>query len=459
MSCILFLGPSAPRQEIEKRLEASVLPPARQGDIHRAARSGARFIGLVDGYFEGVPAVWHKEILWALTQGIHVFGAASMGALRAAELHAFGMRGVGKIFEAYRSGVLEDDDEVAVLHGPPEAGYVALNEAMVNVRATLEQAQKDGVLKAETRGALEDLAKGMFYQERSWESLMARAEAEKVGDVSLEVLRGWLIDRKVDQKRLDSLEMAEAMQVFIEKDPEPMVASFVFEHTSMWDEAAHAAWTTGLSKQAPSEDGLSYERVLDELRLQGGAFPAARRRSLGRLFALREVERRGLMAERQALQERSNRFRLERGLLSRHALDQWLIDNDLDGPAWERMIADEVRIAELESLVGRSLGEEMLAELRQRGEYSLLAARARDKQRKLAEIGMEQAGLGDIDISPAELLAWFFGQQLGEDLPENPDTLIAEWGLEDIEGLYRLLVLEYIYSRNDGDSSEGQDES
>ena len=70
-------------------------------------------IGIIDGYFENIPSVWHKEILWAMSQGIHVFGSASMGALRAAELAPFGMEGVGAIFEAYRDGWLEDDDEVA----------------------------------------------------------------------------------------------------------------------------------------------------------------------------------------------------------------------------------------------------------------------------------------------------------------------------------------------------------
>jgi hypothetical protein len=70
----------------------------------------------VDGYFERVPAVWHKEVLWAISQGIRVYGSASMGALRAAELSAFGMIGIGKIFEWYRDGVIERDDEVAVAH-------------------------------------------------------------------------------------------------------------------------------------------------------------------------------------------------------------------------------------------------------------------------------------------------------------------------------------------------------
>ena len=54
-------------------------------------------------------------------------------------------QGVGRIFEAFRDGVLEDDDEVAVVHGPPETGYLALSEPMVNIRGTLGRAEAVGV--------------------------------------------------------------------------------------------------------------------------------------------------------------------------------------------------------------------------------------------------------------------------------------------------------------------------
>ena len=43
------------------------------------------------------------------------------------------MRGVGKIFEAFRDGDLEDDDEVAVVHGPAEFGFREISVAMVNI--------------------------------------------------------------------------------------------------------------------------------------------------------------------------------------------------------------------------------------------------------------------------------------------------------------------------------------
>ena len=80
---------------------------------------------IVDGYFDTVPSVWHKEILVAMQRGVHVFGASSMGALRAAELHPFGMVGIGQVYEWYRDGTIDADDEVAVAHGPAEFAFAA----------------------------------------------------------------------------------------------------------------------------------------------------------------------------------------------------------------------------------------------------------------------------------------------------------------------------------------------
>ncbi len=146
MNLIVFTGPTLPEREARLYLEADYRPPAAIGDLYKAALSRPFAIGIIDGYYETTPSIWHKEVLWALKQGIHVYGAASMGALRAAELADFGMTGVGKVFEDYRDGAIEDDDEVAVLHSPAEMGYLQVSEAMVNIRATLNRAAADGVI-------------------------------------------------------------------------------------------------------------------------------------------------------------------------------------------------------------------------------------------------------------------------------------------------------------------------
>ena len=135
-----------------------------------------------------MPACWHKEILFALSEGVHVFGAASMGALRAAELDGFGMVGVGRIYRAYQAGHVstlrwrepfEDDDEVAVVHGPAETGYVAVSEAMVNIRATLARAADlRSVIRRRHRDALAPIAKALPFSDRSYPRLLAAAGAE-----------------------------------------------------------------------------------------------------------------------------------------------------------------------------------------------------------------------------------------------------------------------------------------
>jgi hypothetical protein len=129
MSIYVFLGPTLAVTDARRILDATYLPPVAMGDVAAVLMQPTtpKAIAIIDGVFQNVPAVWHKEILFALSQGVRVFGSSSMGALRAAELHAFGMEGVGRVFAAYRDGVLEDDDEVAVIHGPAEFGYLQLS--------------------------------------------------------------------------------------------------------------------------------------------------------------------------------------------------------------------------------------------------------------------------------------------------------------------------------------------
>jgi hypothetical protein len=107
-----------PYTEAEKILSADYFPPASRGDIYRIIASGVRTIVLIDGVFHSTRSVWQREILDALGDGIEVLGASSMGALRAAELHPFGMAGHGTIFEWYKNGLIEGDDEVAPLPRP-----------------------------------------------------------------------------------------------------------------------------------------------------------------------------------------------------------------------------------------------------------------------------------------------------------------------------------------------------
>lgn len=237
MSVYVFVGPTLPIADARAVLDAIYLPPAMAGDVYGAARRGAQAIGIIDGHLHRVPAVWHKEILWAMSQGVHVFGSAGIGALRAAELETFGMQGKGEIFEAFRDQVLEDDDEVAVAYGPAETGHRRLSEAMVDIRATLAAAEAHGVLAPIRRLELESMAKALFYPQRSYPAILERAGAGALPDAERLALRDWLPQGRVELQRLDALAMLRLMGERLASDPAKKRVGYTLEPSSNWVEA------------------------------------------------------------------------------------------------------------------------------------------------------------------------------------------------------------------------------
>ena len=239
MNAVIFAGPTLSRHPAKAESGFTFLPPAANGDVYRAVSMAPTAIGLVDGFFETVPAVWHKEILYALSQGIHVFGAGSMGALRAAELWEFGMVGVGAVFVAYRDNHIEDDDEVAVIHGPAELDYLPLSEAMVNVRATVDRAVSESIISSAVAAVVLQLTKATFYKERTWARVLEQLRSGSADGSQAAAFEAWLRRGIVDQKRLDAVEMLDAIRQLLAAQTNPFRASFEFEETADWRAAVH----------------------------------------------------------------------------------------------------------------------------------------------------------------------------------------------------------------------------
>ncbi|MBL8593428.1 MAG: TfuA-like protein [Devosia sp.] len=167
---VLFAGPSLSGQAYDRR-GLDVRPPARKGDLYRAVLDGADAIGLVDGVFGFVPSVWHKEILFALKQGIPVLGAASIGALRAAECAPYGMVPVGPIAQSYASGARSEDADVCLAHAPAELDFMPLSEPLVDAEATI--AAMD-VTPTEAL-ALRLAANAIYFADRTVDAIVAAA--------------------------------------------------------------------------------------------------------------------------------------------------------------------------------------------------------------------------------------------------------------------------------------------
>ena len=165
---VVYLGPSLNRLEASSILQADYRPPICRGDLAKIPEE-TKIVGIVDGEFYQNLAVSTKEIVAILDRGIKVFGAASMGALRAAETWRFGTVGIGEIFAMFRDGVLDGDDEVALVYDP--RSYRQLSEPLVNIRCALKLALTAGVIDEGEMDRLLLQMKSCYFPERSYPAL------------------------------------------------------------------------------------------------------------------------------------------------------------------------------------------------------------------------------------------------------------------------------------------------
>lgn len=213
---VIFTGNSISHEDARKILRANYQPPVRRFQLEKFVQKGYKVIGIIDGIFFDRAAVGHREILSALDAGVKVVGGASMGALRASELDAHGMVGVGKIYEWYRDGVIESDDEVAVSTNPDT--FEPISVPLVNIRETLKAALAAGVISEKEHDDLLGLAINTYYPDRSYLGLTK--EGVKKGlipEEKMKSIRDFFITEGVDVKREDAVLVLETVKKLIEE--------------------------------------------------------------------------------------------------------------------------------------------------------------------------------------------------------------------------------------------------
>ncbi|MCJ8189783.1 TfuA domain-containing protein [Sphingomicrobium aestuariivivum] len=173
---IVFAGPSVPAPDRARHTGIDWRPPAVAGDLLALVNEAPAKVLLLDGLFDEVAAVTHKEALALMAAGTRLYGASSMGALRAAELADFGMRPLGVIARAYRTGLLVGDDEVALVHGDARIGWKAVSVPIVEVRATLVAARREGLVDGRTARRLRAAFHEIHYVDREWVVMRKLAE-------------------------------------------------------------------------------------------------------------------------------------------------------------------------------------------------------------------------------------------------------------------------------------------
>lgn len=201
---VVYAGPTIAPDEVNSVLpDAQVLAPLARGDLLAGEWNPGDTAVVIDGYFREQRSVGHKEVLWLLSQGVRVIGAASMGALRAAELSPYGMQGVGVVYDMYASEQIDGDDEVGVLHGPAAMGYPPQTVALVSLRYGCREGMAANLISEPAGRRVIEAAKALPFTHRTWQEI-----ASKLGEPDravLALLKENIVSGAWDLKRLDAL--------------------------------------------------------------------------------------------------------------------------------------------------------------------------------------------------------------------------------------------------------------
>jgi hypothetical protein len=372
MIASVFLGPSMPIQEARSILPDAIFhPPAAQGDLLAAVdQDRAQIVGLIDGTFHQNLSVWHSEVCYLLSRGITVYGASSMGALRAVETDRFGTIGVGCIYRWYRDGVVTGDDEVALRHGGADSDFRPLSVPLVNIRASAARAVSEGHLDNVFADRLIDIARSLYYPERLVPLILQRCRESDFPPEQLRAAECALTTDYVDLKRADAREMLLAIASVLDGSAQiPTPPAFQFNRSSVFETLYN------LDRKVRGEEGtISLQDIAEHVALHCADFNAIRRSALDRVLviflgALLDVR----VTQDEIVTER-NTFCRQRGIDSPDVLNEWLRCNAFcEKDLWEYLAQEAIcRRLRCTALTARSFDrgcKALIDELRIRGSF------------------------------------------------------------------------------------------
>ena len=206
---IIFLGPSLSHEKARKIFQADFRGPAKKGDLLRASGDidDSTIVCLVDALFlQDYPPSPIEVYQLMLNKNIKLYGAASLGALRAVELEKFGMIGMGKIFELYKKGKLTADDEVAVTF--VEGEHQLQSEAMIDIRFNLFLAHRMGIINEITKKTIAKVAKNIYFPYRNYTDILDQTEKQYPAiSKDLKSFRTYIIKNRQSLKERDTIKL------------------------------------------------------------------------------------------------------------------------------------------------------------------------------------------------------------------------------------------------------------
>lgn len=225
---IIFIGPSLNHDKARRIFQADYRAPAKKGDLMMLLTSysnsteepnSTNFVGLVDGLFlQDYPPTPIEVYQLLSNKNFHVVGGASIGALRAIELEKFGMVGIGKIFELFRNGATDADDEVAVTFQQGAGGDIQ-SEAMIDIRFNLFVACRKQIIADRVKRAIAKTAKSIYFPYRNYTHVLEQTRLDFPElSTQLDSFSAYINENRLSLKEHDAIKVVEYIKDAYEKD-------------------------------------------------------------------------------------------------------------------------------------------------------------------------------------------------------------------------------------------------
>ncbi|HEU5445752.1 MAG TPA: TfuA-like protein [Nitrososphaeraceae archaeon] len=215
---IIYLGPTLSREKAIKILDADYRDPAKKGDFLMLSQDSdeKKYVGFIDGVFlHDYPPSPIEVYHLATRKNIELIGASSLGALRAVELEKFGMKGIGKIFQLYKNGIINADDEVAVTF--TRENNILQSEAMIDIRFNLFLAYKKGIITNQTKKRIAKIAKNIYFPFRNYEDIIKLTQRQFPPIYNeLESFRIYILKNRDSLKARDAIKLLKYLKTMSE---------------------------------------------------------------------------------------------------------------------------------------------------------------------------------------------------------------------------------------------------
>jgi hypothetical protein len=387
MKIVVFLGPTLTLDEAKSILpDAIYLPPAAQSDLMSAVCVyRPQVIGLIDGVFSQSLSVWHKEILFALDEGIYVYGASSMGALRAAETDVYGTIGIGSIYKKFQQGEWTDDDEVALAHASAEDQYRNFSEPMVNIRDTLNQALEMEVISRDVHDTVIACAKSLYFPERTFPTIFKLVAAQGVPRETITQLEAFVQRNYINLKRQDAIELLRTLADLPDDIP-PFAADFEFNRSQLFN----ALYERDRLVSRPTGE-VHLDSVANYAALHLPDFLTFNVDALNRKLTLVLADMLKVQVSDSDVSTEARRFRVRLKLKTREQFDAWLQANDLSEAEFNVLMQENALSRELHRwLLTRQYVQGntriLLDQLRLQNRYAEIADKAASQAKTLHEV-------------------------------------------------------------------------